>query len=79
MTYSEFEWNLCNRAFPMAVFFPNEYCGIHNLVIQNWDHSVIMVTSNKEEDHIRVSFADCQEVYKNYDDAYKGIINQGKI
>ena len=79
MTYDDFEWNLCNRVFTMAVFFPQEYCGIRTLIIQNWNHEVIMITSNKEENNIRVSFADCQEIYKTYDDAYEGIINHGKI
>ena len=35
MTYDEFEWSLCNRVFTMAVFFPQEYCGIRTLIIQN--------------------------------------------
>ena len=74
MSYAEFEWNLCNKVFTMAVFFPQEYCGIHTLVIQDWTHEVIMITSNKEENVIRVSYTDRQEVYTNYDNAYRGIV-----
>ena len=78
MDYSNFEHNLCNRVFTMAVFFPQEYCGIHTLIIQDWNHDVIMIAANKEENIIRVSFADVQEIYTSYDDAYKGIITHKK-
>lgn len=74
MNYNEFEWNLCNRVYTMAVLFPNEYNGVRTLVIQDWNHEVIMIASNKTENIIRVSFADHQEVYESYDDAYKGIL-----
>ena len=74
MNYNEFEWALCNKVFTMAVLFPNEYSSIHTLVIQDWNHGVIMIASNKEENKIRVSYEDHQEVYESYDDAYKGIV-----
>ena len=71
MTYEEFEWNLCNRVFTMAVFFPNEYSGVHTLVIQDWDHTVIAVVSNKDQTSIRVSYPTAQYVFGCYDEAYK--------
>lgn len=75
MNYSEFEWALCNRVFTMAVLSPFEYNGVHTLIIQDWDNSVIMITSNKEENVIRVSYDNCQEVYGSYDEAITGIKN----
>ena len=71
--YSDFEYILCNRVFPMAVLSPFEYSGVRSLIIQDWSHKVIMITSNKEENIIRVSYEDTQEIYENYDDAIAGI------
>lgn len=73
MTYSDFEYILCNRVFTMAVLFPNEYCGIRHLIIQNYDYS-IMININKEEDVIRVSFPNIQMVFKSYEEALDRII-----
>lgn len=75
MTYSDFEYILCNYVFKMAVLFPEEYNGIHSLVIQDWNGRVIMIAVNKNEDVIRVSFDDTQEIYSSYEDALDGIRN----
>lgn len=75
MTYSDFEYILCNHVFTMAVFFPEEYSGIHNLIIQDWTGEVIMITVNKNESVIRVSFEDAQEKYSSYEEALEGIRN----
>ena len=73
--YDDFEYILCNYVFGSAVLFPNEYSGVHHLIIQNWGDDVIMITSNKNEDLIRVSFNDMQQKYTNYEDALEGIKN----
>lgn len=73
MNYNDFEWILCNRVFTMAVFSPVEYNHVHSLIIQDWNNTVIMITSNKEETVIRVSYPDGQETFKNYDETLEGI------
>jgi hypothetical protein len=75
MTYSDFEYILCNYVFRMAVLFPEEYNGIRSLIIQDWDGSVIMITVNKKENIIRVSFDNMQEKYSSYEEALDGIKN----
>lgn len=75
MTYSDFEYILCNYVFGSAVLFPNEYSGIRHLVIQDMFKGTIMMTVNKEENVIRVSFDDKQEKYSSYEDALDGIKN----
>ena len=75
MTYSDFEYILCNYVFGSAVLFPNDYNGIHHLVIQDMFKGTIMITVNKEEDVIRVSFDDTQEKYSSYEEALDGIKN----
>ena len=77
MSYSEFEWMLCNRVFTMAVFSPFEYSGITSLIIQDWGHIVIMITCNREG-KIRVSYPDAQVFYDSYDAAYAGICSWKK-
>ena len=72
MTYSDFEYILCNYVFRSAVLFPEEYDGVHHLIIQNWSNS-ILITINKEETIIRVSFENGQEIYSTYEDALDGI------
>lgn len=73
MKYSDFEYILCNHVFTMSVLFPQEYSGIRHLIIQSWDS--VLITINKEEDVIRVSFKNGQEIYSSYEDALDGIIN----
>lgn len=73
MTYSDFEYILCNYVFKMALLFPEEYNGIRSLIIQDWNDHVIMITANKSEDIIRVSFEDTQEKYSSYEEALDGI------
>lgn len=75
MLYSDFEYILCNYVFRDAVLFPEEYSGVHHLIIQGWGGATIMITVNKEENVIRVSFDDIQEKYSNYEDALDGIKN----
>lgn len=78
MTYSDFEYILCNYVFGSAVLFPNEYNGIRHLIIQDMFKGVIMISVNKEEDVIRVSFDDTQEKYSSYEEALDGIRNHIK-
>lgn len=75
MGYSDFEYILCNYVFKMALLFPEEYNGIRSLIIQDWNDKVILVTVNKSEDIIRVSFDDMQEKYSSYEEALDGIKN----
>lgn len=75
MTYEDFEWTLCNRVFTMAVFYPVEYNNVHSLIIQDWNNSVIMITSNRVANVIRVSYPDSQEIFKSYNEALEGIKN----
>lgn len=75
MAYSDFEYILCNYVFDMAVLFPNEYNGIRHLIIQDMFKGTIMITVNKEENIIRVSFDDAQEKYSSYEEALDGIKN----
>lgn len=75
MSYSDFEYILCNNVFTSAVLFPEEYSGVHHLIIQNWNHSTVMITVNKEENIIRVSFEDGQKIYSTYEEALDGIRN----
>ena len=75
MTYSDFEYILCNYVFTMAVLFPNEYDGQYHLVIQDAWKGTIMITANERENTIRVSFADKQVVYSTYEDALDDIRN----
>ena len=80
MTYSNFEYILCNYVFDSAVLFGNDYDGIRHLVIQDMFKGIIMIAVNKGEDVIRVSFDDKQEKYTTYEEALDGIKNwrQGK-
>lgn len=73
MSYSDFEYILCNYVFTDAVLFPSEYSGVHHLIIQGWGGATIMITVNKEENVIRISFDDKQEKYENYEAALEGI------
>lgn len=75
MSYSDFEYILCNYVFNMAVLFPEEYNGIRSLIIQDWVGKVVMITVNKRENVIRVSFDDTQEKYSSYEEALDGIRN----
>lgn len=75
MSYSDFEYILCNYVFRMAVLFPEEYNGIRSLIIQDWTENVIMITVNGNENVIRVSFDDMQEKYLSYEEALDGIRN----
>ena len=52
---------------------PNEYCGVRHLIIQDMFKGTIMITVNKGEDIIRVSFDDTQEKYSSYEEALDGI------
>lgn len=78
MSYSDFEYILCNYIFTDAVLFPNEYSGVHHLIIQGWGGVTIIITVNKEENIIRVSFDDKQEKYISYEEALDGIRNHNR-
>lgn len=78
MSYSDFEYILCNYVFTDAVLFPNEYSGVHHLIIQGCGGVTIMITVNKEENIIRVSFDDKQEKYISYEEALDGIRNHNR-
>ncbi len=73
MRYSDFEYILCNNIFTDSVLFPNEYSGVHHLIIQGGGGVTIMINVNKEENVIRVSFDDKQEKYTSYEEALDGI------
>ena len=75
MNYSDFEYILCNYVFKMALLFPEEYNGIRSLIIQDWNGQAIMITVNRNEDVVRVSFEDTQEKYSSYEEALDGIKN----
>lgn len=78
MNYSDFEWKLCNRVFTEAVFMPEEYSGVRHLIIQGWGGVTYMITIDKAEKNIRVSYPDCQEVYSSYEEAYEKIKAHGR-
>lgn len=78
MCYSDFEYILCNHVFTDSVLFSNEYSGVHHLIIQGWGGVTIMITVNKEENVIRVSFEDKQEKYMSYEEALEGIRKHNK-
>ena len=75
MSYSNFEYILCNYVFGSAVLFGDEYNGIRHLVIQDMFKGIIMIAANANEDIIRVSFDDMQEKYSSYEEALDGIKN----
>lgn len=75
MTYSNFEYILCNYIFGSAVLYGEEYNGIRHLVIQDMFKGIIMIAVNANEDVIRVSFDDMQEKYSSYEEALDGIKN----
>lgn len=75
LCYSDFEYILCNYEFRNAVLFPHEYSGVRHLIIQVNNDEIIMITINRDENIIRVSFNDVQEKYTNYEDALEGIRN----
>lgn len=77
MCYLDFEYILCNYVFTDAVLFPEEYSGVHHLIIQGWGGATIMINVNKEENVIRVSYNDTQEKYMNYEEALEGIRKHG--
>lgn len=66
MKYTDFEWTLVNRIFTSAVFFCDEYSGFRHIVIQDWNHEMIMICVNRDEDEIRVSFPKEQKYFKDY-------------
>lgn len=74
MKYSDFEYILCNYVFRDAVLFPEEYNGLHHLIIQGWGNTTIMISAESEE-HIRVSYPDCQKIYTDYESALEAIKN----
>lgn len=74
MTYSDFEYVLCNHVFRMALLSPGEYSGIRHLIIHNptfgcHDDLVIMIAVNRDQNIIRVSYPDEQRVFSSYEDA----------
>lgn len=80
MTYSEFEWKLCNEVFTMAMFYPeqNEE-GKRYLYIQNWNDTAVYIFCVETENStlVRVSFNhNGWKLYGSYEDALKGICNQ---
>lgn len=79
MNYSDFEWKLVNKVFVEAVFMPNEYRGVRHLIIQGWFGTTYMITIDKEEKNIRVSYPDCQEAYSSYEEAYEKIKTHVRI
>lgn len=75
LEYSDFEYILTNYVFTDAVLFPEEYNGVKHLIIQIPSDDVIMLTTNKSDDLIRVSYSDKKEndYYSDYQSALEGI------
>jgi hypothetical protein len=81
MSYNDFEYVLCNHVFRMALLSPGEYAGVRHLIIHNpvfglVDDLIIMITVNKTENTIRVSYPDEQRVFTSYEDAIDYIRNK---
>lgn len=77
MTYSDFEYILCNYVFTMAMFYPQDMCnGERFLIIKDWNTRRIYISCNENEGIIRVSFNHNDwDQYKSYEDALDGIRN----
>ena len=77
MTYSNFEYILCNYVFTMAMLYPMYIGnGEYNLVIKDWDGKRIDILINEKKNSIFVAF-NCRswELYESYEDALEGIRN----
>ena len=77
MTYSDFEYILCNYVFTMAMFYPEKINDVeYFLIIKDWGTKRIYISCNENEGIIHVSFNhNCWEQYKSYEDALDGISN----
>lgn len=78
MNYSEFEYKLINDVFRTAVFICKEYDGLRHIIIQRYGDVVYMITIDKTETIIRVSYPDCQKIYGSYDEALDKITKHFK-
>ena len=80
MTYSDFEYILCNCVFIIAMFYPQDMCnGERFLIIKDWDTRRIYISCNENEGIIRVSFNyNDWEQYTSYEDALDGIRNYNR-
>ncbi len=78
MTYSDFEYIICNYVFYDAVLFPNEYNGVRHLIVQMYGGVTIMINISENENVIRVSYPHCQKNYTDFESALDGIKQMGK-
>ena len=75
MSYSDFEYILCNYIYTMAMLYPTDMGnGERALVIKDWDNKRIDILINEKENSIFVAF-NCRswELYESYEDALEGI------
>lgn len=77
MTYSDFEYILCNYVFTMAMFYPEDMGNEERyIVIKDWDTKRIFITINEKVNAIRISFNHSGwELYTGYEAALEGIRN----
>lgn len=77
MSYSDFEYILCNYVFTMAMFYPTDIGnGERDLIIKDWDGKRIDILINEKENSIFIAF-NCRswELYESYEDALECIRN----
>ena len=77
MSYSDFEYILCNYVYTMAMLYPTDIGdGESVLIIKDWDNKRIHILINEKENSIFVSFNyGSYELYESYEDALEGIRN----
>lgn len=77
MSYSDFEYILCNYVFTMAMFYPEDMGnGNRHLIIKDWDYRCIYISISEYESVIRVSFNHSNwELYESYEAVLEGIRN----
>lgn len=77
MSYSDFEYILCNYVYTMAMFRPEVLKdGERDLRIDNWNGYHIYIHCNEKANAIRVIFGyRDQRIYDGYEAALTGICN----
>lgn len=77
MSYSDFEYILCNYVFTMAMLYPEDMGnGERHLIIKDWDTKRIFIFINEKENAVHVSFNRLGwATYTGYEAALEGIRN----
>lgn len=78
LCYDDFEYILHKYIFKDGVMLLEQYVGARYINIQKQGKTVVKIDINKEENVIRISFSDKQEVYADYETALEGIRNHDK-